>query len=215
LKFTFTPSRQSLDSAWQTDWKMPEFKSECWMVASGVGQKIDIISPKKWDKEACEHEYSESIKTQQLITHELVHVFHGQLNVSSDFSNVEGIDWFVEGLATYASGQCDSTRIAEIKNAIDNNKIPTSLDNFWTGNLKYGLSGSMVMFIDSKYGRTRLKELLPFNKKTEILQSLKITEEELLQAWTDYIMKIIMPTVNRVGAFLCGRVLRPDPRKEV
>ncbi len=184
------PSRQSLDSAWQIDWKMPDFKSECWMVASGVALKLDMISPKNWDKIACEHKYSESIKTQQLITHELVHVFHGQLNASPDFSNVEGIDWFVEGLATYASGQCDSSRMAEVKKAISDKKIPNILDNFWTGQLKYGLSGSLVMYIDSKYGRTELKKLLPFNKKSEILQSLKITETELLSDWENYMTKL-------------------------
>src|SRR5215204_159720 len=27
------PGRRSLDSTWQTDWKMPGFTSECWMVA--------------------------------------------------------------------------------------------------------------------------------------------------------------------------------------
>ena len=59
-----------------------------------------------------------------MITHELIHVYHGQLNVSPDFSNTEGIDWFIEGLATYASGQCDSMRISEVKVAIENNKIP-------------------------------------------------------------------------------------------
>ena len=40
------PGRQSLDSTWQTDWKMPTFRSECWMVASGVAQRLDMISPK-------------------------------------------------------------------------------------------------------------------------------------------------------------------------
>jgi hypothetical protein len=125
------PGRHSLDSTWQKDWNMPEFKSECWMVASGVALKLDMISPKRWDKEACEHIYSETKKTQQLITHELVHVYHGQLNVSPDFSHVEGIDWFVEGLATFASGQCDSLRIADVKKAIRDNKIPENLDKFW------------------------------------------------------------------------------------
>lgn len=187
FKIYIHPNRLSLDSTWQADWKMPDFKSECWMVASGIGQKLDVISPKKWDEESCEHKYSESIKTKQLITHELVHVFHGQLNASQDFSNTEGIDWFVEGLATYASGQCDSKRISEIKKAISDNKIPAGLDNFWTGKLKYGLSGSVVMYIDSKYGRTKLKKLLSFNKKTEILQFLKTTEPELLNGWKDFI----------------------------
>lgn len=181
------PDRNSLDSAWQKDWNMPEFKSECWMVASGVATRFDMISPKLWDKESCEHIYSETKKTQQLITHELVHVYHGQLNVSPDFSNVEGIDWFVEGLATFASGQCDSSRIAEVKRTINENKIPKTLDEFWTGKIKYGLSGSVVMFIDYKYGRTKLKELLSFNKKSEILSALKMTESELLDEWKKYI----------------------------
>lgn len=160
------------------------------MVASGVATKLDMISPKMWDTEACEHIYKETMKTQKLITHELVHVYHGQLCVSPDFSNTEGIDWFVEGLATYASGQCDSLRIAEIKNAIFDDKIPKSLDNFWTGKLKYGLSGSMVMYIDNKYGRIKLKELLPLNKKTEMLSMLNTTESELLTGWKNYMQNL-------------------------
>lgn len=160
------------------------------MVASGVADKLDIISPKLWDTQSCEHIYSETTHTQQLITHELVHVFHGQQNVSSDFSNVEGIDWFVEGLATYASGQCDTQRITDVKKAISNNKIPKNLDNFWSGKIKYGLSGSVVMFMDNKYGRTKIIELLPFNKKSEILSALKTTESELLLEWQNYIQNL-------------------------
>jgi hypothetical protein len=190
FKIFIHPNRQSLDTTWQKDWSMPEFKSECWMVASGVALKLDMISPKLWDKEACEHIYSDTIKTQQLITHELVHVYHGQLNVSPDFSNVEGIDWFVEGLATFASGQCDTLRIAEVKKAILDTKIPKSLDNFWTGKIKYGLSGSVVMFIDYKYGRVKLKELLTSNKKSEIFSILKTTETELMGGWQKYIKNL-------------------------
>jgi len=183
------PNRHSLDSTWQKDWNMPDFKSECWMVASGVAARLDMISPKIWDREACEHRFGEYDKTQNLFTHELVHVYHGQLNASPDFGDVERIDWFVEGLATYASGQCDSVRISEIKKAISSNNIPKSLDDFWRGKLKYGLSGSMVMFIDKKYGRTKLKELLPFNKKADLLSRLNIPEPALMEEWKDFILK--------------------------
>ena len=54
------PNRQSLDSTWQKDWAMPEFTSQCWMVASGTAFKLDIISPKTWDTSSCEHHYHES-----------------------------------------------------------------------------------------------------------------------------------------------------------
>ena len=187
-KFTVVvhPHRQSLDSTWRADWKMPDFKSECWMVASGVATKLDMISPAHWSTEACEHNYSDVNKTQQLITHELVHVYHGQQNKSQDFSEAEGIDWFVEGLATYASGQCDERRMAEVtKLAAENFNL--GLDKFWTGKNRYAISGSMVMYIDKYYGRTTLLQLLPFSKKSEILNTLNIDETTLISNWRKFL----------------------------
>lgn len=184
------PSRASLDSAWQKDWNMPDFKSQCWMVASGVSNKLDIISPKKWDNFACEHSYTDSIKTLRLITHELVHVYHGQQNKSPDFSDVTGIDWFVEGLAVYASGQCDSIRISEVKNAISENKIPETLDKFWTGKLKYGLSGTIVMYLDKTFGREKIISLLRFNNIEELLNALSTTEFEIVNGWKEYMKEL-------------------------
>jgi len=185
------PNRASLDSTWRKDWNMPTFKSECWMVASGVGTRMDIIAPAKWDLQSCEHHYSNKEKTSQLITHELFHVYHGQFNASPDFSDVNNIDWFVEGLATYASGQCDTSRIASIKKMIADNRVPVSLDKFWTGPMKYGLSGSIVLYIDQTYGRKKLMELLRFNTFTQILGALGTTEPDLISNWKFYIERKI------------------------
>lgn len=182
------PDRSSLDSTWQKDWNMPGFKSECWMVASGVATRVDMISPRSWDTQSCEHSYLNTTKTQQLITHELVHVYHGQQNISKDFSNTQGIEWFVEGLATYASGQLDSDKLLEIKEAIKDSKAPSTLDKFWTGKLRYGLAGSMVMYVDLKYGRNTIKELLKHNKITDILSVLNTTEEQLVTGWKAYML---------------------------
>ncbi len=184
------PDRKALDTQWQNDWKMPDLRSECWMVASGIAGKLDLLSPLKWKTEACEHDYGNKDKTKKLITHELFHIYHAQKNPSPDFAETQGLDWFVEGFATFASGQCDTERLAEIKKAIENKTAPSQLDDFWKGKLKYGLSGSIVMHIDSKYGREKLKELLKYKTKTEVLGALKTTEKELLEAWADYIKKM-------------------------
>jgi hypothetical protein len=181
------PRRKSLDSTWQKDWGMPEFKSECWMVASGVAAKLDMISPATWDTEACEHKYSDKIEAQKLVTHELVHVYHGQWNKSPDFSDVTGIDWLVEGLATYASGQCDAQRLARVKEAIRLNTAPTKLDDFWKGPNRYGQSGSMVMFIDKTFGKAKLISLLPYNTIQDVLKALDTTEAEMLSGWRRFI----------------------------
>lgn len=187
FSITIHSSRLSLDSTWQRDWNAPGFNSQCWMVASGVATKLDIISPKLWDSLACEHVYSDSIETQRLITHELVHVFHGQQNASPDFSDVTGIDWFVEGLAVYASGQYDSVRVSQVKAALSENKIPQDLTNFWSGQFKYGLSGSVVMYIDKTYGREMLISLLKYNDLGDITDRLYTTKEELRKNWEAYI----------------------------
>lgn len=180
------PGRVSLDSTWRTDWNMPGFQPECWMVASGVAKRLDLLSPLQWARAACEHQFSDRLKTQQLLTHELVHVYHGQHNASPDFSITEGMDWFIEGLATYVSGQCDSLRLAEVRKAVAEKKTPAVLDKFWTGKLRYGLAGSMVMYIDRHYGREKLIALLSFNKKSEVLTALNISETDLIRGWLKF-----------------------------
>lgn len=182
------PDRASLDAQWQRDWQMPDFKSECWMVASGVAAKLDLIAPKKWDTESCEHRWADQAAVQRLIAHEMAHVFHGQRNASPDFSDVSGLDWFVEGLAVYASGQCDSARLAPAKMAVQSGKAPAALDDFWKGKLKYGLSGSVVMYLDQRFGREKLLALLPFNRKADLLAALGISEEALLAGWREFLL---------------------------
>jgi hypothetical protein len=182
------PSRAALDNQWQVDWNMPGFKSHCWMVASGTANKLDLLSPMKWKTEACEHNYADRDKTQKLITHELFHVYHAQHNSSPDFSEAEGIDWFVEGFAAFASGQCDKERLDAVKKSVLDKTSPANLDSFWTGNLKYGWSGSMVMFIHKKYGKEKLLGLLACKTKAEILGSLKTNEADLLREWADNIV---------------------------
>lgn len=175
--------RADMDKQWAVDWKSPGFKSECWMVASGTGDVLDLLAPAAWATEACEHKAADIEALQKLITHELTHVFHGQLNPSSDFSDVEGLDWFVEGLAVFASGQLNAARIAEVRMAVKDNKIPAGLDDFWKGRLRYGQSGSVVAWVDANHGRAVTLQLMAMKKKAEVLAKLKLTEAQLLQSW--------------------------------
>ncbi len=182
------PNRELLDKQWQTDWQMPDFKSECWMVASGVSTRMDILSPAVWEEQACEHKFQDKEKTQNLITHELIHIYHGQRNISPDFFETYGINWFIEGLATFVSGQCDSARVSEVKNAVRKGNIPESLSSFWRGNLRYGLSGTMIMYIEHKYSKDKIIESLRYNKLEDILSLLSTSETSLIENWKAYIL---------------------------
>ena len=65
----------------------------------------------------------------------------------------------------------------------------TDLSKWWKGKHRYGLSGSVVMFIDNVYGRVKLKTLLPLNKKSAILTALNTTEEQFLAAWKKHMLE--------------------------
>jgi hypothetical protein len=175
--------RDSLDKQWQKDWNMPEFKSQCWMVASGIGHRLDVLSPRVWELQACEHDILDTAATKKIVIHEMIHVFHGQHNPSPTFENIDNIDWFVEGIAVYASGQLDTERYRNARNFIITNGGPDVLSDIWMGENKYGLAGSIVQYIDDNYGRSTLTYLLGLTTADQILKYLKMSEEELISNW--------------------------------
>jgi hypothetical protein len=177
------PNRTLLDKQWQKDWNDTSFKSQCWMIASGVAHRLDVLSPGTWDQQACDHNANDTIEIRQVIWHELVHVFHGQQNPDHTFNYIEKLDWLVEGAATYVSGQLTGKRLQRLKQMVTENKTPATLDNFWKGPDRYGLSGSIVAYIDKVYGRKKLFELLRFITKQDALQSLGVTEAKLIADW--------------------------------
>ena len=177
------PSRDALDTQWQKAWNMPSFKSQCWMVGSGVESRLDLLSPAVWGTQACEHDPNDEEEIRKLIYHELTHVLHSDYNISPSFTDINNIDWFVEGLATYVSGQLDPERLLAVIDHVRNTGGPTKLSMFWKGEHKYGLSGSMIYHIDSKYGRETVSELLRYNDVDDILEILNTTEQELIDDW--------------------------------
>jgi hypothetical protein len=176
-------SRNNLDRQWQQDFGDTSIRSQCWMVASGTGNYLQVLSPRVWRTEACEHDASDQPSTQKLITHELVHVYHGQLNPIPDFTGLDSLAWFIEGIATYVSGQVDEKRTGQVKKVIASGKDPVTLNSFWTGSAKYGLAGTLVGYIDHTYGRKTVFNLLRQTDQREMLKMLKTTEPELIASW--------------------------------
>ena len=162
---------------------MPGFISQCWMVASGIGHRLDILSPRTWKEQACEHDPADSEATRKIIIHELVHVFHGQHNPSPTFDDIDNIDWLLEGMAVYVSGQLDDDRFTRATKFIKETGGPNEFANIWKGENRYGLAGSIIQYIDLTYGRSVVKELLGFTTATQVLTHLKTTEEALIEAW--------------------------------
>ena len=176
------PDRAALDEYFRKRWNAP--KTEPWMVASGVADKLVILSPRVWKTQAAEHDPADRDHIRDLIAHELVHVYHAQYNPRPDFDGMDDLGWFVEGLAVYVSGQLErSPHRTGAAEALKAKKAPAKLADAWSGRYRYGVSGSMAEFADVRNGRETLKKLLPVVSNDEAMKVLKTTEQEFLQAW--------------------------------
>jgi hypothetical protein len=181
------PNRKELDEQWSKDWAGAGFKSQCWMVASGVANRLDLLSPLSWKQETCDHNPNDSIEIQKIIAHELVHVFHAQQNPRSNFDGMDDLSWLVEGLATFVSGQLTNEKLNKVRTQLIQ-KIPAKLSELWTGADKYGRVGSFMQFLDQKYGKEKILKLLSFTDLSSILEFLHTDEASLITEWKNKIV---------------------------
>lgn len=174
-------SRTELDAYWQAAWKAPDFRSECWMVASGTGSGLVLLDPETWGKEACEHDRGDAHR-REILRHELVHVFHGQRSPDPEFERQEAIGWFVEGLAVLVSGQLDAGRRDRARAALKAGRGPHQLEDGWKGADRYGISGLLVEAVEARVGRQGMLELLRHTDEAALLAAIRLSEPALLDS---------------------------------
>jgi hypothetical protein len=191
------PARAALDGWWRAAWHVPDLETECWMVASGTGPELDVLSPRVWKTEACEHDPADSAHTARLLTHEIVHVYHGQHNPRPDFDGLDAIGWFPEGLATYVSGQLAHEHAGQAREAIESDKAPARLEDGWSGKYRYAVSGSLVHYVDTKWGRKTVTRMMADTSEAGILSRLHTDEATLLRDWRESEMRSSNPPASR------------------
>jgi len=179
------PDRESFDLSFPPEWGMGS--TACWMVAAGVRDSLRMISPRVWSTQACEHDAGDERHVQGIVTHELVHVFHGQNNPTGDFVGADDMGWFIEGLAVYASGQLAEGHSASAAEAVERGLAPAHLSEAWSGQYRYGVCGSLVEFMETRMGRDELTWALAATGNDELLASLGMSEAEFLEAWQAYV----------------------------
>lgn len=157
--------------------------TQCWMVGVGTADLMVVLSPQAWTKQACEHDPKDLKATRQLVKHELVHVYHGQFNPTRDFTGVDDLDWFIEGLAVFGSGQLAADRLAQVQAAVSAGQIPSALSKVWSGPNRYAFAGSLVLYVDQTWGRATTVRLLQVRNSAEALTLLGTSEESLLSGW--------------------------------
>jgi hypothetical protein len=157
------------------------------MVAWGVADTLAVLSPRAWAAEACEHDAADAGHVGRLLAHELVHVVHGQNNGHPDFTGLDGIGWFAEGLAVLASGQLAQEHAGKAKEALDAGRGPQDLASAWSGRWKYGVCGSLVEFWRERAGDGALVRALGATTNAELLGAAGMEEGEFLEAWVAWV----------------------------
>lgn len=185
VSFVLADNRKEFNAAFPAEWGLTE--TQCWMVGLGYDKQMVLLSPAAWTTEACDHDPKDQAHTQGIITHELAHVYHGQYNHTGDFTGMDDMGWWVEGLAVYASSQMTSERWVQARSAALSAQSPTQLESVWNGDAKYGLAGSLIAYIDDTYGRAAIVAMLTMTKEAEILDYLKVDEATLLAKWKSWL----------------------------
>lgn len=162
--------------------------TQCWMVGMGTADLLVFLSPQAWRKQACEHDPANEEATRQLVGHELIHVYHGQFNATRDFTGLDDLDWFIEGLAVLGSGQLTKDRLEQVQAAVSVGQMPSALSQVWTGPNRYGFAGSLVCYVDQTWGRATTVHLLKVRSSAEALSLLGTSEKSLLLGWRTLLM---------------------------
>lgn len=162
--------------------------TQCWMVGLGTADLMVVLSPQAWAKQACEHDPNDLEATRLLVKHELIHVYHGQFNSTRDFTGMDDLDWFIEGLAVFGSGQLTKNRLDQMQAAVSAGQMPTSLSKIWTGPNRYAFAGLLVRYVDQTWGRPTTVHLLKVRNSAEALTLLGTSEKSLLAGWRASLM---------------------------
>jgi hypothetical protein len=180
IHFQMVPDRGAFDAAVA---KFGVSPSQCWMVGLGTADLMVVLSTSAWAKQACEHDPHDLPAVRQVIAHELIHVYHGQFNPTRDFSGIDDLDWFIEGLAVLGSGQLTKDRLDAMQTAVRAGQCPTSLSKVWTGPNRYGFAGSIARYVDRTWGRATTVRLLNARGTAEALAVLGTSEASLMAGW--------------------------------
>ncbi|MGH7694395.1 MAG: hypothetical protein ACRENH_05415 [Gemmatimonadaceae bacterium] len=181
------PDRTSLTDHWRVAWQFPSFQAECWMIAAAWATELNLLSPRVWSRDACGHSASNTTQIRNVFAHEVVHVLHGQVGQHANLGSMVNAQWFTEGLATYISGMLDADYAGAVQARLSAGFAPRTLAEVWNDQANYPLSASIVRYIDRRFGRAALRNLLGARSSSTILTRLGIGEAELLTAWrADY-----------------------------
>jgi hypothetical protein len=177
------PDRATLADRWRVAWQFPSYQPQCWEIAAAWATELDLLSPRAWNRDGCGHDPGNTTHIRNVLAHEVTHVLHGQLGGHANIGSMGNAQWFTEGLATYVSRMLDVDYAGSVQSRLDAGFAPRTLAEVWSDRANYPLSASIVRYIDRRYGREALRDMLSARSTSAILTRIGVGEAELLTSW--------------------------------
>jgi hypothetical protein len=73
------------------------------------------------------------------------------------------------------------------KRAVNEGKVPNLLSEAWSGKYRYGVAGSMVKFVEAKWGKGKVLDLLKATSNPEALKMLNLSDGDFIHAWRQWV----------------------------
>jgi hypothetical protein len=181
------PDRQSLVAYWRSAWNQPSLEPECWMIASADDRLAVILAPRLWSTAACGHNGSDAEHVRRVVAHEIVHILHRRANGAPGFV-APNLWWFVEGAAVLGSGQLDAAARSRVR-ALVTDYSPATPQSALSGPSGYDVVGSMAHYIDQRYGRASLADLLTARNEGELFERLGTSSAQFLADWRAFVLQ--------------------------
>jgi hypothetical protein len=161
-------------------------------------------------------------KLQELITHELTHIFEFDIVPRSLIRQSVPL-WIDEGLAEYmASEEWESMDLMKVRDAAINDELPTAMElNTPYSRAPYDFGKSLFEFIEERFGKEGIRQFLCALRKTTMggvssevyQQAFRMDEEEFNRQYRKWIKERFKPFRDKEVPEDYSRNLSPDYRK--
>ncbi|MBD3286557.1 BamA/TamA family outer membrane protein [candidate division WOR-3 bacterium] len=162
-----------------------------------------------------------------VLFHELVHIFQYELYFSLTMSNLFSIIpgftpplWIMEGCAEFSSSHGGDVQEAFMRDLLlTNNIIPLEELEYWGGYIVYRQGESVFLFIEERYGRDKVFELMHAMKLRGSMDGafqkvFGMNVEDFGADWLNWLRKRYLPDIDKLGNMKTQARLLTDHEKD-
>ena len=144
-------------------------RPECWLIAAAWATELDLLSPRAWSPRRLRPRCRQPTHIRNVLAHEVVHVLHGQLGQHANLASLGTRSGSPKDSRSTSRACSTWTTPAPCRPGSTRVSLRARWPRCGTTRANYPLSGSIVRYIDRRFGRAALRSLLDARSTATIL----------------------------------------------